>query len=69
MYRNKKNEQKMKMRAFWSQVIFRNFYLKVFSVFQKWTFINVQNRFPFWTFVFTLLLKKTTKIIGIKTTA
>jgi len=35
----------MKMRAFWSQVGFRNFFLKVFSVFQKWTFINVQNRF------------------------
>jgi hypothetical protein len=27
---------------------------RLFSGFQKWTFINVQNPFPFWTFVFSL---------------
>jgi len=59
----------MKMRAFSSQVIFHNFFLKVFSDSQKWTFINVQNRKPFWTFVLTLLLKNTTKIICIKVRA
>ena len=31
---------------------------RLFSDFQKWTFINVQNPFPFWTFVFTLWLRK-----------
>jgi hypothetical protein len=59
----------MKTRAFSSQVVFHNFFLKVFSDSQKWTFINVQNRKPLWTFVLILLLKKTTKIIYIKVRA
>ena len=48
----------MKMRAFWSQVGFRNFFLKVFSVFQKWTFINVQNRKPIHFCTLKLLTEK-----------
>jgi hypothetical protein len=55
----------MKTRAFSSQDVFYTFFLKVFSDSQKWTFINVQNPKPFWTFVLILLLKNTTKIIYI----
>jgi len=51
----------MFFRAFSSQVSFHKFFLKVFSDSQKWTFINVQNRKTFWTFVFNLLLKKIPK--------
>jgi hypothetical protein len=42
----------------------RGSFSRLFSDFQKWTFINVQNSKPFWTFVLTLLLKNTTNILS-----
>jgi hypothetical protein len=35
------------MRALWSQRVFQGSFPGLYGIFEKWTFINVQNRFFF----------------------
>ena len=59
--------EKKKMRAFCSQIKKKRIYPKLLSGFQKWTFINVQNRKTFFQFgTVKCRSLETNKIIGNK---